>query len=162
MKRILPHPILSAAMLLLWMTLTSFSLGHLVLGSAVAIVAGRLMALLEPQVPRIKRWDLVIRLAMITAYDILVSNFQVARLILMGDVRSHRHSDFLVMDIPLSEPLALGWLSVIVTATPGTAWVLWDPDKSRLTLHIFDLKDPEHWRDVIKNRYAAPLKEIFE
>lgn len=162
MKRILPHPILALALLLFWMTLTSFSLGHLALGTLVAIVAGRLMALLEPQVPRIKRWDLVVKLALITAWDILISNLQVARLILMGDKRSERHSDFLVMDIPLREPLALGWLAVIVTATPGTAWVLWDPDKGRLTLHIFDLKDPEHWRKLIKTRYAAPLKEIFE
>ncbi len=40
MKRLLPHPILSLGLLGLWLLLTRLSPGHVVLGSAVAVVAG--------------------------------------------------------------------------------------------------------------------------
>ena len=62
MTRILPHPLLTAALILMWLLLNRFSLGHLLLGTAVALVAGRAMAALEPVRPRIRRWDLVLRL----------------------------------------------------------------------------------------------------
>ena len=62
MTRIVPHPLLTGALVVMWLLLNRFSLGHLLLGTAVALVAGRAMAALEPVRPRIRRWDLVLRL----------------------------------------------------------------------------------------------------
>ena len=106
MTRILPHPLLAAALILMWLTLNSFSLGHLVLGTAIALVAGRAMAALEPVRPRIRRWNLVLRLALAVALDILRSNLEVARLIVAGRKPGSRPG-FVEIDLTISDPTAL-------------------------------------------------------
>lgn len=160
MTRFVPHPLLSVALLFMWLLLNRFSLGHLVLGSAVALVAGQAMAALEPNRPRIRRWDLGVRLFFRVMIDIIRSNVEVARLILFGGAR--RQAGFVEIDLPLSDPTALAILAVIVTSTPGTAWIDYDATRGRLLLHVFDLVDPDAWRDTVNNRYAALLKEMFE
>ena len=60
MTRIVPHPLLTGALIVMWLLLNRFSLGHLLLGTAIALVAGRAMAALEPVRPRIRRPDLVL------------------------------------------------------------------------------------------------------
>jgi multicomponent K+:H+ antiporter subunit E len=161
MSRIVPHPLLSSALVLMWLLLNRFSLGHLVLGTAVALVAGRAMAALEPVRPRIRRWDLVVRLFAIVMLDIARSNLAVARRIVAGR-RAPRRAGFVEIDLALRDPTALAALAVIVTSTPGTAWMDWDPARGRLLLHVLDLVDEDEWRDIVNNRYARMLKEIFE
>lgn len=62
MSRILPHPVMSLALVLLWLLLTRFTLGHLILGSAIAVLAGVVFARIEPQAPRIRSWRALVRL----------------------------------------------------------------------------------------------------
>lgn len=57
MSRVLPHPLLSLALLLMWLMLTRFSLGHALLGGTVAVFAGWSMSALQPETPRFRRWD---------------------------------------------------------------------------------------------------------
>jgi multicomponent K+:H+ antiporter subunit E len=161
MTRIVPHPLLSCALVVMWLLLNRFSLGHLVLGTAVALIAGRAMAALEPVRPRIRRWDLVARLFAVVMLDIARSNLGVALRIVAGR-RAPRRAGFVEIDLALRDPTALAALAVIVTSTPGTAWMDWDPARGRLLLHVFDLIDEDEWRDIVNNRYARMLKEIFE
>ena len=161
MSRALPHPLLSLALLLMWLLLNRFSPGHLVLGIAVAVLAGLAMAALEPNRPRVKRWDLVALLFLRVMADIMRSNVGVARLILLGS-RANRHQGFVDIDLELRDPTALAILAVIVTATPGTAWIDYDAARGRLILHVFDLVDRDAWRDTVNNRYGALLRGIFE
>jgi len=44
MSRLVPYPLLSLALLVMWLLLTRFSLGHLILGSGIALIAGKAMA----------------------------------------------------------------------------------------------------------------------
>jgi multicomponent K+:H+ antiporter subunit E len=161
MRRVLPHPLLSVALLLMWLLLNRFSPGHLVLGIAVALLAGRAMAALEPARPRVRRWDLVVRLLLRVTADIVRSNINVAGLILRGS-QARRHEGFVDIDLDLRDPTALAVLAIIVTATPGTAWIDYDAAGRRLLLHVFDLVDPDEWRDTVNNRYGGMLREIFE
>jgi multicomponent K+:H+ antiporter subunit E len=159
MSRVLPHPILSLALLGIWLLLTRFSLGHVVLGSAVAIVAGWAFARIEPEAQRPKAvWPLV-RLVAIVAADILRSNIAVARLMAGGGRR--RRSGFIHVRLRLKNPLALGMLAVIITATPGTAWLEYDDETGILLLHVFDMVEEADWQDLIANRYEALLMEAF-
>ena len=129
--------------------------------SGTILVAGQAMAALEPNRPRIRRWDLGVRLFLRVMIDIVRSNAAVARLILFR--RSiPREAGFVEIDLSLSDPTALAILAVIVTSTPGTAWIDYDASRGRLLLHVFDLADPEVWRDTVNTRYAALLKEMFE
>lgn len=80
--RILPYPLLTLSLIFFWMTINSFSPGHLLLGTAVAMVASWAMASLRPPKPRIRNWHLVVKLAAIVLSDIIRSNIAVASIIL--------------------------------------------------------------------------------
>ena len=159
MSRILPHPVLFVVLTLVWLMLTRFSLGHLVLGAAVALVASQGMAALMPARPRFRRWDLIPRLCAIVAWDILRSNLAVAWAIVS---RHPRVPGFVEIPLELQDRNALALLAIIITATPGTAWVEYRAKTGTLVLHAFDMVEEGHWRDLIKNRYQSLLMEIFE
>jgi multicomponent K+:H+ antiporter subunit E len=159
MTRLLPHPLLSLGLLLLWLVLTRFSLGHLLLGSVIALGAGLVFDRLEPASPRRRGVRPLLRLAGIVAVDIIRSNLAVAWLIL-SDGRNRR-SGFVEIPLRLQDPGALALLALILTATPGTAWLEHDRATGVLLLHVFDLKDPEEWRVLIRDRYEALLLEAF-
>lgn len=159
MTRFLPHPVLFAGLTLMWMMLTRFSLGQLVLGSAVAFAASRAMAALLPARPRFRRWDLLPRLGGILAWDILRSNIAVAWAIVS---RHPRTPGFVEIPLELQDRNGLALLAIMVTATPGTAWIEYRAKTGTLLIHAFDMVEEGHWRDLIKNRYEALLMEIFE
>ena len=159
MTRVVPHPLLSIFVVVMWLLLNRFSLGHLVLGAAVALIAGQAMAALDPERPRVRRPLVIARLFLIVLLDIVRSNVAVARLVLIG---GPRRQGFVEIDLEVRAPTALALLAVIVTSTPGTAWMDYDAARGRLLLHVFDLRDEEEWRRVVNERYGALLKEIFE
>ena len=146
----------------MWLVLNRFSVGHLLLGTAVAVAAGKSMSALQPAKPRIRRWDLVPRLIGIVLLDIVRSNLAVAVLILNGGRHGRRHSGFVEIPLELRDPTGLAILAVIVTATPGTAWMEYDARREVVWLHVFDLVDEADWIGLIKGRYESLLLEIFE
>lgn len=159
MTRLVPHPILTGALVLMWLLLNQFSLGHLLLGTAVALVAGQAMAALEPNRPRIRRVGTAVRLVFVVLADVARSNLAVTGLVLGGRSRS---PGFVEIDVALRDPMALAVLAVVVTATPGTAWIDYDASRGRVLLHVLDLKDADEWRATVNDRYARMLQEIFE
>lgn len=161
MSRVLPYPLLAAALLLMWMLLTSFSLGQFLLGTAVCVVASRAMAALQPSKPRLRRWQLIPRLLGIVTLDILRSNAAVASIIIQGR-RRDRVSGFVTIPLDLRDRTGLAVLACIVTSTPGTAWIEYAPDSGILLIHVLDLLDKDEWVALIKNRYEKQLMEIFE
>jgi multicomponent K+:H+ antiporter subunit E len=161
MSRVLPYPILTAALLVMWMLLTSFSPGQFLLGAIVAVAASRAMATLQPSKPRLRRWQLIPRLFGTVMLDILRSNVAVAGIILRGGGRG-RKPGFVAIPLDLRDRTGLAVLACIVTSTPGTAWVEYANDSNVLLIHVLDLIDEEEWVVLIKNRYEALLMEIFE
>lgn len=158
MTRVLPYPLLAAGLTLMWLLLTSFSLGNLILGAAASIAAGQAMTALEPARPRIRRPDLVLKLFGRVMVDIAVSNLRVARLILRG---GPRRSGFIEVPLALRDPTGLAALAIILTSTPGTAWIDYDSTRGRMLLHVFDLNEDEDWREIVANRYESLLLEIL-
>ena len=161
MSRVLPYPLLTAALLLMWLLLTSFSVSQFLLGGLVALTASKAMTALEPSKPRIRRWVVIPRLAGIVTLDIVRSNVTVFSIIVQGR-RRERVSGFVAIPLDLRDPTGLAVLSCIVTSTPGTAWVEYDPVSGILLIHVLDLVDKDGWVTLIKNRYEAMLMEIFE
>jgi multicomponent K+:H+ antiporter subunit E len=159
MSRILPHPLLAASLVLMWMLLNKFSLGHFLLGIVVALIATRAVAALQIPKPRLRRWQLIPRLVGVVLYDILRSNIAVAGIILMG--RDHV-SGFVAIPLDLRDRNGLAVLACIVTSTPGTAWVEYAADSGVLVIHVLDLVSEEEWVELIKDRYESMLMEIFE
>lgn len=158
MTRLLPYPLLAAALTLMWLLLTSFSLGNLILGGVVAILAGQAMTALEPVRPGLRRPDLILRFFGVVMIDIARSNIAVARVLLRG---GPRRSGFVEIPLRLREPVGLAILAIVLTSTPGTAWIDYDSSQGRLLLHVFDLNDGDDWREIVQNRYERLLLEIL-
>jgi multicomponent K+:H+ antiporter subunit E len=157
----LPYPLLSASLVLMWLSLNGFTLGQLILGSIVAVFASWGMASLRPAKPSLPKWYLLPKLVAIVLYDIVRSNIAVASIIVTGGMRNHK-SGFMTVPIELQSPTALAVLAVVVTSTPGTAWLEYNSLNRTVLIHVLDLVDEDEWRELIKTRYEALLKEIFE
>lgn len=161
MSRFLPYPLMMTSLVVMWLLLTDFTPGQLIVGLGVAFLAGQGMAALHPVKPRLRRWDLLPKLVGIVLLDIIRSNIAVATIILKGE-KYQRKSGFLTIPLDLRDPTGLAVLAVIITSTPGTAWMDYNSTRGTVLLHVFDLVDEEEWLDLIKNRYEHLLLEIFE
>ncbi len=161
MSLFLPFPIMSAAVLILWLLLNqSLSAGHILLGAAAALATGWALYVLEVPKARVRRFGAIFRLVAFVIVDIVRSNIAVARIILALRPRS-RSSGFVEIPLELRSPHGVMILACIITATPGTLWVDFDEANGTLTIHILDLIDPAEWRRTIKGRYERLLLEIF-
>lgn len=161
MTRFIPYPTLGLFLFALWMGLGgSFSPGWTLLGVGVAIAGTWVMAALRLDEPTMRNARAAIRLAAVVSVDIIRSNIAVARII--GNPGRELTSGFLVIPLDLEHPTALAILGMIVTSTPGTIWVAYDPDARTLLIHILDLVDEESWIRLIKGRYETMLMAVFE
>ena len=160
MTRLVPFPLVSAGLLVLWLLLNGLSVGHILLGGTVALVGGLALAVLEPPTMRLRRPLTVLRLAAFVFSDIVRSNFAVARIILGLQPRRWT-SGFVDIPLQLRDPYALAALACIITSTPGTLWVDFDEASGTLTIHVLDLVDETEWVRTIKGRYERLLLEIF-
>jgi multicomponent K+:H+ antiporter subunit E len=161
MTRILPYPLLTAALFVMWLLLNRLTLGHVILGGVIALAASQAMTALQPAKPKLRRWDQIPVLVMVVLADILKSNIAVAGIILRGR-RRQKTSGFLAIPLDLRDPTGLAVLACIITSTPGTAWVDYHSGKSELLIHVLDLTDPEGLTEQIKQSYERRLMEIFE
>lgn len=160
MKQILPFPFLTLALFVMWVLLTGFSPGHVLLGGLVAALVSRAMLALQPEDTGFKPSFAVLRLFGLVSIDIIRSNMAVAKVVLFK--RAERRSGFLHLPVELRNPHALAVLAIIITATPGTLWVQHDARRHVILIHVLDLIDADEWIRLIKHRYERLLMEIFE
>jgi multicomponent K+:H+ antiporter subunit E len=156
----LPYPILTLLLIVMWLLLNGFTLGHLLLGIIVAVFASWAMASLRPEKPKWGKWYLLPKLLCIVLYDVAISNLQVAKVILRAGSRKH-NPGFLTIDLEIRNQFALAVLAVVLTSTPGSAWLEYDSNDNTVLLHVLDIDNEAAWRDTIKNRYEKLLMEIF-
>lgn len=117
---------------------------------------------LHPPKPVFRRWLAIPKLMAIVAVDILRSNITVARVLILGPDHPKYHSGFVELTLRMRDPNAIAVLAIILTGTPGTAWIEFDQEEGRLLLHVLDLRSDDDWQTLIRDRYEALLMEIFE
>jgi multicomponent K+:H+ antiporter subunit E len=161
MSRLVPFPITSASLLILWLLLNqTLSPGHILLGCAVALIGGWALSALEVLKARPRGLGALFRLAALVFADIVRSNVAVASIII-GLERRRRTSGFVEIPLELRNPYGLAMLACIITSTPGTLWVDFNQASGTLTIHVLDLVDKAGWVRTIKGRYERLLLEIF-
>ena len=162
MKRLLPAPLLSACLVVLWLLLNrSLSPGHLLLALLLALGLPVLFKELRPQKVRVRHLGTVLRLCWTVVVDTTQSNIAVLRFLLLP--RTRRHSaDFVKIPLELRDPNGLAVLAMIVCITPGTVWAELSRDRSMLMLHVLEVHDREAIVQHVQTRYERPLMEIFE
>lgn len=160
-RRILPHPLLSAILLFSWLLMANdFSRGHWLLGAFLGLGLPLLCRDLLLSTPRIRRPGLLLRFIARVLVDILIANLQVAKLVL--GPKSRLQPGFVEIPLELGDDLAITILASVITLTPGTVSADLSADRRRLLVHALDVPDPQALAADIKARYEAPLKEVFE
>lgn len=165
MTRLIPYPFLTIALFAMWLLLSgSVSPGTLLLGAVLAVAGSHLLTPLLDEQPA-RRFRLPPRSSLRFAWHVLVeivrSNIAVARIIMAAPMRERR-SGFVRIMLDMRSQRGLTALAVIVTATPGTIWVEYRSQDNSILLHVLDLIDENDWIRIIKEKYEAPLMEIFQ
>ena len=162
MKRVVPAPLMSAALFALWLALArSISAGQMLLGLVLAIAVPILTSTLRPSQVRVRRPLVIARYILTVGYDVLLSNFEVAWGVISWGRRKPQ-SKFVIVPIELRDAAGLAALSMVTTVVPGTVWSELALDRSALLLHVWDVVDESAFIARFKARYEKPLREIFE
>lgn len=162
MKRLLPYPLMSLALLAIWILLNnSVSPAVLASGVLLAFQAPLIYAALERPRVAVRNLGSIFSLLGIVLFDITRSNLAVGAIILAGR-RRERVSGFVQVPLNMTDQNGLAILAVMLTSTPGTLWVQYDSRRKIMLLHVLDLVEPEYWVTLIKDRYERRLMEIFE
>lgn len=162
LRRLVPAPWSSLALLALWLLLArSASLGQVLLGLALGLSVPRMTSGLVPRKARVGKPGVVVRFVLRVAGDVVQSNLSVARDVVAWRWRRPR-SRFVIIPLELRDQHGLAALALVTTVVPGTVWSELALDKSTLLLHVWDVEDEGRFVARYKARYETPLREIFE
>lgn len=159
--RLLPQPILTLVIAAVWLALANdVSLGNVVLGLVLGIAVPLLTQAYWPDRPRFRKPWRIVDFALVVLWDIIVSNIQVAMLILFRRSDSLR-SQFISVPLDLTNAEAITILAGTITMTPGTVSADLSADGTAILVHCLETDDPEATVTAIKQRYERRLMEIF-
>jgi len=160
--RIVPHPILSVTLTLVWLGLVNkVTPGNLLLGVGLGLIIPLITAPYWPNRPTLHRPLKAAEYVMIVFWDIVVANVQVAWIILFKPNAKLR-SCWIAVPLDLTSPEAITVLAGTITMTPGTVSTTLSADAGSLLVHCLHAEDPDAVRDNIKARYESRLKEVFQ
>lgn len=158
--RLLPMPMHSLLLLLVWLLLNNtVAPGHLVLGAFLALVIPLLTSGMQDPQPSLHKPLTTIRYILMVLGDIVVANFEVALLVL-GPAKNLNPA-FIAIPLDIEHELPITLLASTVSLTPGTVSAEISEDKKWLYVHVLNLTDKDELIALIKHRYERPLREIF-
>lgn len=161
MRGLLRHPVLIAVLALVWVLLVNdFSWGALVFGVLLGAAITAITSSWWPDGVKLRNPLAMIEYAGIVLWDIVVSNVQVAYLVLFrrGD---SLQSQFVTVPLALESPEAIATLAGTITMTPGTLSADVSADGRSLLVHCLETTDPAGTVAGIKSRYESRLMRIF-
>jgi multicomponent K+:H+ antiporter subunit E len=162
MRRLFPAPLLSLALVALWLVLTNpYGLGSWLMALVLGFAVPLLTQSLRPTPVRFSHPWVAFKLLVRVGGDVIDWNLRVMRGTLGRGERMPR-GGFITVPLDLRDPNGLAVLAAIMCVIPGTIWSEIALDRSALLVHIFDLKDEAQEVALIKARYERPLMEIFE
>lgn len=161
-NRLFPSPLLSLALVGLWLVLNrSYSAGDWLMAIVLGLGAPALTRSLRPNTARFRKPWVAIKLFFRVGGDVVGSNLHV----LKGTLASGKElpkGQFIVVPLDLHDPNGLAVLAAIMCVLPGTIWSEMALDRSALLVHVFDIDDVQAEINMIKSRYERPLIEIFQ
>lgn len=160
MRRLLPSPLLSLLIWLLWLFLANdFSAGQMAVGLIFAWLIPWITESFWLQRPRIRRPWLLLRFVLMVHWDIVLANLAVAKLVL-GSTRRLRPA-FVEVPLATRDEFVITTLASVVSLAPGTVSADINQERGMLLIHVLDVEDEAELVATIKSRYEAALMEIF-
>lgn len=160
-RRILPHPVLSLLIVLVWMALVNrFAWGSLVFAAILALVIPWLTAPYWPGSPRVRGPLRIAAYLALVLWDIVRANIEVARIVLFTPNADLRPA-WIAVPLDLTSPEGITALAATITLTPGTVTADVSQNGNALLVHCLHAPDPDAVAADIKSRYEARLLRIF-
>lgn len=154
------HPWLSVLLAVSWLLLQhTLAPVHLISAVLIGLVVPRLLHGFLPVMAPVRLLP-ALRLLAVVLWDIVLSNFVVARLVL-GPMSRPRPA-WVTVPLALTHPTAISLLASIITTTPGTVSCTIDEQRRHILVHALDCSDPAQMAADIKARYEGPLLAIYE
>lgn len=154
-----PHPLVSFLVFISWLMLQhSVSLGNLLLALILAWMIPKIMQAFITRTPQLD-WLTALKLFFVVLYDIIISNFRVAKLVLGPSHQLHPAWYRVPLDSDHDHVNTL--LAMIITTTPGTVSAGIDLQRGDILVHSLSCVDPDADIAEIKTRYEQPLIQIF-
>lgn len=161
MSKFIPAPWWSLFLLGFWFLLQNkVSFGTLLIGLILAILIPMYTVRAREHRTTMHKPLLAIQYFFILLADIIVSNFNIAAIILMPRKRIQPALIEFPLDISGSVPVTI--LASTISLTPGTISAELGRDGRSLLIHGLNVQDPEATVRQIKQRYERRLKEIFQ
>lgn len=159
LARAFPHPVLSLQLGASWLVLAhSWALVHWLSALALAwLVPVLLRPFLADASPL--HWPSVARLTSVVLWDIVMSNITVAR-ITLGSLKQIEPA-WVPVPLESDHPRVNALLASIITMTPGTVSAVVQPHRREILVHALNCDDPVAMANDIKQRYEAPLLQVF-
>ena len=143
-----------------WLLLTnSFTLGNILLAVFLAWGIAFLISGLQSDTAKVKKPLKAFKYVLVLLGDIFVSNLVVAKQVL-GPMHQLQPG-FIAIPLDLKESLPITLLASTISLTPGTVSTEISTDLKTLYVHALHVTDEQALILSIKQRYEAPLKEIF-
>lgn len=156
----LSHPVLSLLLAGAWLLLQqSLAVPQLISAAVLGLVLPRMLHGFLGPGTRLRAPVTALRFAGVVLWDIVASNLTVARLVL--NPASRPQPAWVPVPLALTNPTAITLLATIITTTPGTVSCVVDEQRGEILVHALDCADPAGMAAQIKQRYEAPLLEIF-
>lgn len=157
--RLLPRPVVSGAVLVIWLLLNGASAGHVLLGALLGIGLPLLLPAPTITPPRLASPLVALRLSIVVLYDIVKANIEVA-LRILGPESAIRPC-FVWVPLDIRSPQGIAVFASIITMTPGTLSCEVSEDRRWLLVHAFHADDADAVAAEVKQRYERPLMEVF-
>lgn len=159
-RRWLPQPLLSLLLLAVWLLLmNNFGLGHWLLGALLGVLIPLVTQVFWDHPPRIHKPVKLCLFFLRVLGDIVTANLEVAKLILGSPDKLQ--PAFFEVPMLLEDELALTMLASVISLTPGTVSADLSDDRKTLLVHGLNVLDEAAAVAAIKQRYEAPLLEVF-
>lgn len=156
----LPHPLMSLVVFVAWLVLSgSIAFGQIVLAAILGVLLPRVTRRFWRHPVTIRSWPKLMRFGLLVIWDIVLSNLQAVALLLKSP--QELRPAFFIIHLDITDPIAITVLANTITLTPGTVSADISSRQERLLVHGLHVPDVDATIKQIKERYEAPLKEIF-
>lgn len=160
-RRWFPHPVLSVFMLVLWLLLANdVNVGQALLGSILAWLIPWLTQGFWPESLRMRHPLVLIKFLLVVVWDIIIANLILAVRIL-GPINKLQPA-FMQVPLDIEHEFTITLFASAISLTPGTVSADLSMDGRYLLVHSLHVTDIDAAIAQMKERYEAPLKEVFE
>ena len=156
-----PLFLINVLLALAWGAVTgSFSAQNLVFGYLVGAAALLVIREQTGSLGYLRRTTRVLSLLWLFLYELLLSGFRVARIVLTPG-RMPLNPGIVGYPLRVTRDFEITMLANLITLTPGTLSVDVSDDRRTLYIHALDVPDPDALRRDIADGFEAKIMEAF-